>query len=194
MKSRVALVSGASRGLGRAIARELARRGHIIAVGYREGADAAQAVVDDIGRAGGSAFRLQFEVADGLACQQAAAAVKERCGSLDILVNNAGVVEEAPALAMDDAAWERVLSVCLTGAFRLARAAAKYMVLARWGRIINISSVVARQGGRRRSGAHFGSDRGFASPPGKGRSHQHPKPQRTQRKIPGPQRDLPNHR
>jgi 3-oxoacyl-[acyl-carrier protein] reductase len=74
--------------------------------------------------------------------------VKERYGSLDILVNNAGITDEAPALATDDDAWERVLKVCLTGAFNLSRACAKSMVTKRWGRIINISSVVASQGGR----------------------------------------------
>jgi 3-oxoacyl-[acyl-carrier protein] reductase len=148
MNGRVALISGASRGIGKAIALELARRGHVVAVGYRERADAAVATVDEITRAGGTAFGVQLDVADAAACTQVAAAIKQRCGRLDILVNNAGLTEEAPALAMDDAAWERVLQVCLTGAFNLSRACAKFMVLGRWGRIINLSSVVARQGGR----------------------------------------------
>lgn len=148
MNGRVALISGASRGIGKAIALELARRGHVVAVGYRERADAAAATVDEITRAGGTAFAVQIEVADAAACTQVAATIKQRCGRLDILVNNAGLTEEAPALAMDDAAWERVLQVCLTGAFNLSRACAKFMVLGRWGRIINLSSVVARQGGR----------------------------------------------
>ena len=151
MKRRVALVSGASRGIGRAIAVELARQGCAVAVGFRERADAAQAVVEQLTQAGGTAFGVQVDVTDAAACVQAAASIKDRCGSLDILVNNAGLVEEAPALAMDDAAWERVLGVCLTGAFHLSRACAKFMVLGRWGRIINISSVVASQGGRGQS-------------------------------------------
>lgn len=148
MNKRVALVSGASRGIGKAIALALARRGHTVAVGLRVRADAAQATVEEIQAAGGSGFIVQFDVADAAACNQVAADIKQRCGSLDILVNNAGVTDEAPALAMDDAAWEHVLKVCLTGAFNLARACAKFMVLGRWGRIINLSSVVARQGGR----------------------------------------------
>ena len=148
MNGRVALISGASRGIGKAIALELARRGHVVAVGYHERADAAAATMDEITRAGGTAFGVQLDVADAAACTQVAAAIKQRCGRLDILVNNAGLTEEAPALAMDDAAWERVLQVCLTGAFNLSRACAKFMVLGRWGRIINLSSVVARQGGR----------------------------------------------
>jgi 3-oxoacyl-[acyl-carrier protein] reductase len=148
MSLRVALVSGASRGIGRAIALELARRGQAVALGYCQRADAAQSVASEITGAGGTAFSVQLDVADAEACNRVAAEIKQRCGRLDVLVNNAGITDEAPALAMDDAAWERVLRVCLTGAFHLARACAKFMVLGRWGRIINISSVVARQGGR----------------------------------------------
>lgn len=146
MKS--ALVSGASRGIGKAIALELARRGCRVAVGFHERADAAQAVVAEIQSAGGTAFSVQLNVADAASCNAAAASVKEHFGSLDILVNNAGITDESPALATDDAAWDRVLKVCLTGAFNLSRSCAKFMVTARWGRIINISSVVASQGGR----------------------------------------------
>jgi 3-oxoacyl-[acyl-carrier protein] reductase len=148
MNKRVALISGASRGIGKAIALELARRGHSVAVGFHERADAAQVAAEEIQRAGGTAFPVQLDVTDPASCNQVAAAVKERCGSLDILVNNAGITDESPALATDDDAWERVLKVCLTGAFNLSRACAKSMVTGRWGRIINISSVVASRGGR----------------------------------------------
>jgi 3-oxoacyl-[acyl-carrier protein] reductase len=148
MHERVALVSGASRGIGRAIAIDLARRGHQVAVGYQTRAEDALATVGEIQRTGGSAFAMQVDVTDPACCQAVADGIKQRCGSLDILVNNAGLVDESPALAMSDAAWERVLSVCLTGSFNLARACAKFMVLGRWGRIINISSVVASRGGR----------------------------------------------
>jgi 3-oxoacyl-[acyl-carrier protein] reductase len=148
MNKRVALISGASRGIGKAIALELARRGHIIAVGFHKRADAAQAVAEDIQRAGGTAFPVQLDVTEPASCDQAVAAIKERYGSLDILVNNAGITDESPALATADDAWERVLKVCLTGAFNLSRAGAKFMVTKRWGRIINISSVVASRGGR----------------------------------------------
>ncbi len=142
------LVSGASRGIGKAIAQELAWRGHSVAVGFHEHAGAAQFVAEEIQRAGGRAFPVQLDVADPASCIRAATVVKRRCGSLDILVNNAGITDESPALATDDAAWERVLRVCLTGAFNLSRPCAKFMVTKRWGRIINISSVVASQGGR----------------------------------------------
>jgi len=148
---RVALVSGASRGIGRAIAMDLARRGHQVAVGFHQREEEANSVVEEIQRTGGTAFAVQLEVTDPVNCQNVADSIKQRCGSLDILVNNAGIVDEAPALAMSDAAWAQVLNVCLTGSFNLARACAKFMVLGRWGRIINLSSVVANRGGRGQS-------------------------------------------
>jgi 3-oxoacyl-[acyl-carrier protein] reductase len=148
MKTRVALVSGASRGIGQAIARKLAQQGSTVAVGFHEHADMAKVVAEEIQKTGGTAFPIHLDVTDAECCRQAAITIKDRCGSLDILVNNAGVTDEAPALAMDDDAWERVIRVCLTGAFNLSRACAKYMVLERWGRIINLSSVAASQGGR----------------------------------------------
>ena len=148
MTTRVALVSGASRGIGRAIALELARRGRTVAVGYRERVHDAEATVQQIEETGGEAFTVELDVTDSAVCTKAAAAVHSRCGRLDVLVNNAGVAADAPALAMDDESWDSVLQTCLTGAFRLSRACAKYMVLGRWGRIINVSSSVARWGGR----------------------------------------------
>jgi len=81
-------------------------------VGFHERADAAQTVAEEIQRIGGAAFPFQFDVTEPASCDKAVAAVKERCGSLDILVNNAGITDEAPALATDDDAWERVLKVC----------------------------------------------------------------------------------
>ena len=145
---RSALVSGASRGIGKAIALELARRGHALTVGFYERADAARATVEEIQKTGGRALSVQLDVTDPISCRRAVELAKERHGSLDILVNNAGVTDESPALATDDAAWERVLKTCLTGAFNLSRAGAKFMVTHHWGRIINISSVVASRGGR----------------------------------------------
>jgi 3-oxoacyl-[acyl-carrier protein] reductase len=117
-------------------------------VGFHERADAAKSTTEEILRAGGTAFPVQLNVTEPVSCDLVASAVKERYGSLDILVNNAGITDESPALVTDDEAWERVLKVCLTGAFNLSRACAKFMVTKRWGRIINISSVVASQGGR----------------------------------------------
>jgi 3-oxoacyl-[acyl-carrier protein] reductase len=148
MKRRVALVSGASRGIGCAIAKELAREGHTVAVGFREHETDASATVRAIEESGGTAFSVRLDVTDAAACNETAALIHERCGSMDILVNNAGVTDDAPALAMADESWDKVLRTCLTGAFQLSRACAKYMVMGRWGRIVNVSSVVARFGGR----------------------------------------------
>ena len=145
---RAALVSGGSRGIGKAICLELARRGVRVAVGYHERQEAAEAVASEIEASGGGAFALELDVTDPSSCERASIAVPGRLGALDILVNNAGIVDDSPALAMPDDSWEKVLKTCLTGAFHLARACAKHMVLGRWGRIINVSSVVARQGGR----------------------------------------------
>jgi 3-oxoacyl-[acyl-carrier protein] reductase len=146
--SRIALVSGASRGLGRAIAIELGRRGNAVAVGFRSREDGAAETAKTIEAAGGRAFAVRLDVGDDASCRAAVEEVRRRAGGLDILVNNAGTTEEAPALVLEDDAWARVLDTCLTGAFRLARASAKPMVLGRWGRIVNISSVAASRGAR----------------------------------------------
>lgn len=148
MDKRVALVSGAGRGIGRAIALELAARGCAVAVGFGTRAEAARTTVAEIEQAGGTAWVVPLEVTDAEGCARVAEEVRAKGGRLDILVNNAGVTDDAPALALEDAAWERVIAVNLTGAFHLARACAKFMVLGRWGRIINLSSVIARVGGR----------------------------------------------
>jgi 3-oxoacyl-[acyl-carrier protein] reductase len=150
--TRVALVSGASREIGRAIALELARRGAAVAAGFLEREEGAAETVHLIEAAGGRAFAVRLDVRDPASCRAAADGVREHAGSLDILVNNAAVTEEAPALAMDDEAWARVIDVSLTGAFRLSRACAKHMVLGRWGRIVNVSSIVASAGGRGQAG------------------------------------------
>lgn len=146
--TRVALVTGASRGIGKAIALELAKGGHAVAAACLAREDALRATVAEITANSGQAFPLHFDVTDAAACLQAVTQVTDRWGRLDILVNAAGITDESPALAMEDAAWRRVIDTCLTGAFNLSRACAKPMILRRWGRIINISSIVASQGGR----------------------------------------------
>ena len=147
MSRRVALVSGGAGGLGSAITRALARAGCAVGVGCHTSRDAAEALCELVRSEGGEAVVIPLDVTDDVSCRAAVAAC-EQMGGLHVLVNNAGITDESPALATDDAAWARVLDVCLTGAFRLSRAAARPMVLARWGRIVNISSVVARTGGR----------------------------------------------
>jgi len=148
VSERVALVSGASRGIGRAVAIELAAAGSTVAIGYLRNRAKADEVVTSIVHKGGNAFAVDLDVRSAEACTEAARSVYERTGRMDILVNNAAIVRDAPALAMTDEDWEEVLRVNLTGSFQLARVCAKYMVLGRWGRIINLSSAVAGSGGR----------------------------------------------
>lgn len=145
---RAALVSGASRGIGRAIALALAADGVGVAVGYRLQEDLAAEVVSAIRSAGGEAVPVPLDVTDSRSCLAAAEQAHRVFSRLDILINNAGIVDDAPALAMEEEAWEKVIRVNLTGAFLLAKACAKYMVLGHWGRIVNISSLSATQGGR----------------------------------------------
>jgi len=137
-----ALVTGASRGIGAAIALELAARGAAVAVNYAGNATAAQKVVTAIEEAGGTAVALQADVCDRQACGDLVDAVVKRFGTLDVLVNNAGITRDGLLVRMSDDDWDAVIATNLTGAFTLTRAAAKVMMKARSGSIVNISSVV----------------------------------------------------
>jgi 3-oxoacyl-[acyl-carrier protein] reductase len=142
---RVALVTGGSRGIGRATAALLARGGARVAVCARTQADAeaaAQALRDE----GREAIGLSTDVADAAQAEAAVRACTERFGRLDILVNNAGIRQDGLVLRMRDEEWDRVLAVNLKGAFHCIRAALRGMVRQRGGRIINVTSVVAARG------------------------------------------------
>ncbi|MBF0499196.1 MAG: 3-oxoacyl-ACP reductase FabG [Candidatus Riflebacteria bacterium] len=145
---RTALVSGASRGIGREIALILAHRGCSVAVGYRTRASEAEAVAAAITETGGQAITVSLDVSDSESCQAAAEVVKEAFGGIDILVNNAAIINDASAAGMEDEIWESVLNTVLSGAFYLSRACARSMIRKRWGRIVNISSAVAQYGAR----------------------------------------------
>jgi 3-oxoacyl-[acyl-carrier protein] reductase len=139
----VVLVTGASRGIGAAIARELAADGWAVAAGYRSDADGAAATVDAIEQDGGSAVAVGGDVCDPDAMQDVLAEVRERFGQPVLgLVNNAGVRADGLAIQIDDEQWDRVLETNLTAAFRLTRAALRPMMKARYGRIVNVASVV----------------------------------------------------
>jgi len=137
-----ALVTGASRGIGAAIARALASEGWAIGVGYHGNADAAAAVVGEIEAAGGRALALGGDVAGDGVIEQHFAALEERFGPVLVLVNNAGVRADGLAPQIGDEAWDRVLDTNLSGAFRTTRRALPTMLRARFGRVINIASVV----------------------------------------------------
>ena len=141
-----ALVTGGSRGIGAATARALAADGWAVAVGYRSGADKADEVVQAITDAGGRAVAVQADVAEPGAADTLFAAAEEQLGGpVLVLVNNAGVTADnlSPALSDDD--WDRVVDTNLSGAFRLTRRALRPMLRARFGRIVNVASVVGQK-------------------------------------------------
>jgi 3-oxoacyl-[acyl-carrier protein] reductase len=139
-----ALVTGASRGIGAAIARAIAREGWPVGVNYRSGEDGAKAVVADIESEGGRAVALQADVADPKAADTLFGALEsEFDGPVLVLVNNAGISADDLTPSLGDAEWDAVIDTNLSGAFRLMRRALRPMLKARSGRIVNISSVVA---------------------------------------------------
>jgi 2-hydroxycyclohexanecarboxyl-CoA dehydrogenase len=143
--SRVALVSGGARGIGRAIAAALARDGHAVAIGdLRE--DEARAAADEIEVAGGRALPVPLDVTDSSSVADAVHRVSDVIGPIDILVNNAGWDELRPFLETDEALWERVIDVNYKGCLRLTHAALPGMVERGFGRVVNIGSDAGRVG------------------------------------------------
>ena len=146
LSGQIALVTGASRGIGRAIALELARRGADLAIGYAASRDQAFQLRDELQKLGVRADVFPADLSKPQAAGELVAQVQERLGSVSILVNNAGVARDNLLLRMKDEEWEEVIATNLTGAFRCLRACARSMLKARSGRIINISSVVGLRG------------------------------------------------
>ncbi|HEY0482591.1 MAG TPA: 3-oxoacyl-ACP reductase FabG [Kofleriaceae bacterium] len=147
LQGKVALVTGASRGIGRAIAVALGRRGAKVIVNYATRADAAREAAAAVEAAGGQAAIAAFDVADAAAVTEAIKAIGKDHGGLDILVNNAGVAINGLLLRFSDEQWQKTLAVNLGGAFHCIRAAASLVMRARAaGRIINITSVVGEIG------------------------------------------------
>jgi len=142
----IAIVTGASRGIGAAIARDLAAAGAHVVVGYRAQAVQARAVVADIVTRGGSAEAIGFDVAVGREVDAAVRELVARLGKVDILVNNAGVSVDALIMRTSDDQWQRVLDVNLKGVFNCTKSVARPMMRARSGRIINLGSVVGVTG------------------------------------------------
>ena len=144
--SRVALVTGASRGIGRAIAVALGASGHTVTCGYATDADGAAATADGITGSGGAATARRVDVTDAASVDEAFRAVEEDVGPVTILVNNAGVTADGLVARMSDEQWDQVLTTNLTGAFRTIRRATPKMMRARSGRIVNVSSVSGLMG------------------------------------------------
>ena len=145
MKGRVALVTGASQGIGRACVLALAREGARVAAAARQ-IPKLEELVAEVGAAGGEAVALELDVASTAAVERAFAAAEKQLGPVEILVNNAGVTRDGLSMRMPPEAWEEVLNVNLTGAFRCCQAAMRNMLKRRWGRIVNVASVVGLTG------------------------------------------------
>jgi 3-oxoacyl-[acyl-carrier protein] reductase len=144
-ESKVALVTGASRGIGRAIALELARNGALV-IGTATSEAGAQAIGEAIAQAGGKGAGRVLDVRDATQCDALVPSVQKEFGDILILVNNAGIVRDNLALRMKDEEWDAVIETNLRPAFRLARSVMRGMMKARWGRIINVTSVVGAAG------------------------------------------------
>jgi 3-oxoacyl-[acyl-carrier protein] reductase len=146
LHGQVALVTGASRGIGRAIAERLARAGALVAVNYLQRQDAAEETLASIRASGGQAELCRFDVANGAEVTAALQNIVERHGKIDILVNNAGLALDNLLLRLKEEEWDRVMQVNLKGVFLCTKAAARCMVRQRSGRIVNLTSVVAQTG------------------------------------------------
>jgi 3-oxoacyl-[acyl-carrier protein] reductase len=144
-EGRVALVTGASRGIGEAVARRLAAEGARVLAAARSVGD-LERVVSEIAGAGGRAEARALDVAEATSIETVVKGALEKHGQIDVLVNNAGIAEDNLLLRMSREAWDRVLATNLTGVFVLTQAVVKGMVRRRYGRIVNMTSVVGLMG------------------------------------------------
>jgi len=143
LQDQVALVTGGSRGIGRAIVKAFAAAGARVAFVYRAGQEAADSLCKEVSQTGGTTLALQADVAKGDEAQRCAERVEKDWGRVDILVNNAGIIRDDLFVRMEPAAWTSVLDTNLGGTYNFCRAIAYTMMKQRRGRIINVSSVAA---------------------------------------------------
>jgi 3-oxoacyl-[acyl-carrier protein] reductase len=150
LEEKVSLVTGASRGIGRAIALKLASLGSRVAVNYvaieASNKTDADDVVESIARMGGEAMAVEADVRNSEAVKAMVEQVVEKWGKIDILVNNAGINRDTLLLRMSDDAWDAVIDTNLRGAFLCTKFAVRHMMRQEWGRVISLSSVVGRVG------------------------------------------------
>ena len=146
LEGRVALVTGASRGIGAAIATAFAREGARVAVNYHRSTDAAARVVAAIGEADGVACAFLADVTSGEAVSAMVEAVLAAFGGIDVLVNNAGILNRSPFIGMSEALWDEMIATNLRSVFLCTRAVLPHMLARGSGKIINISSTLAQKG------------------------------------------------
>jgi len=151
LKDKVALVTGASRGLGKAIAFQLAKDGAQVVVNYATSTDKAEEVVAAIKAEGGKASAMKADVSNLEEVEKMVDTIYEQFGRIDILVNNAGVTRDELLISMEKEDWDRVIATNLGGLFNCSKSVAKYMMMQKSGRIINMSSVAGERGGRGQS-------------------------------------------
>ncbi len=146
LEGRVAIVTGGSRGIGRAISLELAHRGAAVLVNYKSSAQAAEEVVQQIQSENGQAHLFQADVSDFKQAQSLIKSAIDTYNGLDILVNNAGITRDTLIMMMSEADWDDVLTTNLKSTFNCSKAAVRHMMRKRYGRIINITSVAGQMG------------------------------------------------
>ena len=146
LKDKVAIVTGASRGIGKAAALELAKQGAKVVINYARSSDAATATVQEIIDAGGDAIAVQADVSQAGEVDNLIKTTLEKFASIDVLVNNAGITQDTLLLRMKPEQWQAVIDLNLTGVFLCTKAVSKKMLKQRSGRIINIASVSGQMG------------------------------------------------
>ena len=151
LAGKVVLVTGASRGIGKAIALAFGGTGAAVALNYRDNQAQAEETAAEIEKQGGTAIAWRADVADEDQVQGMVEGINSRFDRLDILVNNAGIIRDLLLLQMEKRDWASVLETNLFGVYHCSRAVLKGMVMRRWGRIINLSSIASFQGGRGQS-------------------------------------------
>ena len=145
-ESKVALITGGSRGIGRAGSIKLAENGFRVVVNFQRNEEAANEVVRMVENIGGDAMAVRADVKESEQVESMFKQVLDSWGSVDVLVNNAGIIHDSLLLRMTDDVWDKVINTNLKGAYYCTKAALKSMVRSRWGRIINIVSVVGIEG------------------------------------------------
>lgn len=146
LKGRVAVVTGASRGIGKSIATLLAKRGAAVVINYNKSAQAAEGIVDEICASGGQAVAFQADVSQMDHAQKLLKTALDSFGGLDILVNNAGITRDTLIMMMGEADWDEVISTNLKSTFNCSKVAVRHMMRKRYGRVINITSVSGQLG------------------------------------------------